>query len=162
MKQDSLFSSDSSPRSSSTTAPAAIYVANIDGGARGNPGPAAYGVVVRTPEGKIVVELAQYLGNQTNNFAEYSGLLAALEYAQQQKLSGLKIFSDSELLVKQMNGQYKVNHPVLRQLHEKAKTLSRQLKHFSIQHVLRRYNAEADALVNRVLDQREIERRQPR
>ena len=155
MKQESLFG-NSTPRS---VAPAAVHTAHIDGGARGNPGPAAYGVVIRSPEGKILVELAKYLGIQTNNFAEYSGLLAALEYAREQKLSALKIFSDSELLVKQMNGEYKVKHPGLRTLFDQAKGLARQLQHFSIQHVLRRYNSEADLLVNQVLDSQERERR---
>ena len=150
MKQNPLFSEPPPPSS-----PSQIFTAYIDGGARGNPGPAAYGVVVRNPEGKILAELGKYLGSQTNNFAEYSGLVAALEYAQKQQLTALKIFSDSELLVKQMNGLYKVNHPVLKKLVDRARELSRQLQHFSIHHVLRRYNRDADQLVNQVLDAQE-------
>jgi ribonuclease HI len=154
LKQESLFSS-SAPTSPGSTIP----TAHIDGGARGNPGPAAYGVVVRGADGKMLAELAKYLGIQTNNFAEYSGLLAALEYAQQQNFPALKIFSDSELLVKQMKGQYKVNHPVLRKLHTRAQELVGGLKAFSIHHVLRNYNRDADRLVNAVLDQEERKQR---
>lgn len=135
--------------------PSSPAVAYIDGGARGNPGPAAYGVVIRTPEGKILAELAEYLGIQTNNYAEYSGLLAALEYAQKQNFTNLKVFSDSELLVKQMKGQYKVKHPVLQTLFTRAKNITRRIEHFSIQHVLRSYNRDADRLVNEVLDREE-------
>jgi ribonuclease HI len=128
--------------------------ANIDGGARGNPGPAAYGVVVRDAKGAVVAELSDYLGIQTNNFAEYSGLLAALDYAVREKQLSLKVLSDSELLVKQMKGQYRVKNPGLLELYERARTLVRKLEHFSIEHVLRQYNREADALVNQVLDSR--------
>ena len=144
MKQKSLFAD--------STAPSSVPIAYIDGGARGNPGPAAYGVVIRTPEGKMLAELAKYLGARTNNFAEYSGLLAALEYAQQQNFPGLKVFSDSELLVKQMNGEYKVSNATLKMLHSQARELVRELQYFSIHHVLRSYNRQADALVNAVLD----------
>lgn len=147
MSQNSLFPEP--------TPSASLAVAYIDGGSRGNPGPAAYGVVIRTPEGKPLAELAQYLGIQTNNYAEYSGLLAALEYAQKQNLSGLKVFSDSELLVKQIKGQYKVKHPVLKTLFARANEITRLLQHFSIQHVLRSSNREADSLVNEVLDREE-------
>jgi probable phosphoglycerate mutase len=151
LTQESLFSTPT--QSKPAPSGSAVPTAHIDGGARGNPGPAAYGVVVRGADGKILAELSKYLGNQTNNFAEYSGLLAALEYAQQQNFPALKIFSDSELLVKQMKGQYKVNHPVLRTLFTRAKELAGGLKSFSIQHVLRSYNRDADRLVNEVLDQ---------
>jgi ribonuclease HI len=128
--------------------------ANIDGGARGNPGPAAYGVVVRDPKGAVIAELSDYLGIQTNNFAEYSGLLAALDYAVREKQLSLKVLSDSELLVKQMKGQYRVKSPGLLELYDRARALVRKLEHFSIEHVLRQYNHEADALVNQVLDSR--------
>jgi ribonuclease HI len=144
LKQKSLFADSATP--------SVIPTAYIDGGARGNPGPAAYGVVIRSPEGKVLIELARYLGIQTNNFAEYSALLAALEYAQQQNFPGLKVFSDSELLVKQMKGEYKVSHPVLKTLHGQARELARKLQHFSVHHLLRRYNRQADRLVNEVLD----------
>ena len=140
-------------------APSDIVTAHIDGGARGNPGPAAYGVIVRNSEGKIVKELGEYLGLRTNNFAEYSGLLAALEYAQKEKIPALKVFSDSELLVKQMKGQYKVNSPGLVPLYERARSLVRQLPYFTIEHVRRERNRDADRVVNQVLDQQE---RKPR
>lgn len=143
MKQKSLFPEPATP---------SVPTAHIDGGARGNPGPAAYGVVVRTAERKLLAELARYIGIHTNNFAEYSALIAALEYAQEQKLPGLKVFSDSELLVRQMQGQYRVKDPVLKNLFARANELARGLQYFSIQHVLRSYNREADRLVNEALD----------
>ncbi len=147
MKQASLFSSE---------APAKAFelIANIDGGARGNPGPAAYGVVIRNAKGEILEELAEYLGIQTNNYAEYSGLLAVLEYAVSHQVSSLKVFSDSELLVRQMRGQYKVSNPVLKEFYARAQALIRKLEHVSIEHVLRDKNKEADRLVNQVLDSR--------
>lgn len=161
MKQESLFGNPEGSNSakSNQSAPAGVPTAHIDGGARGNPGPAAYGVVVRSADGKTLAELARYLGNQTNNFAEYSGLIAALEYAHQQKFSALKVISDSELLVKQMNGQYGVKNPELRRLFTRAKELVGSLDSFSIQHVLRSYNRDADRLVNAVLDQEERKQR---
>jgi len=128
--------------------------ANIDGGARGNPGPAAYGVIVRDAKGEIIAELSDYLGIQTNNYAEYSGLLAALDFAVREKYPSLKVLSDSELLVRQMQGRYKVKSPGLIDLYDRARALVRKLEHFSIDHVLRQYNREADSLVNQVLDSR--------
>jgi ribonuclease HI len=148
LTQKSLFDAPA-PRA---TAPA--IKANIDGGARGNPGPSAYGVVVRNAKEEVIAELSDYLGNQTNNYAEYSGLLAALEFAVRENHLSFKVFSDSELLVKQMKGQYRVKSPGLLELYERARTLVRKLEHFSIEHVLREYNREADALVNQVLDSR--------
>jgi len=127
---------------------------NIDGGARGNPGPAAYGVVVRNAQGKTIAELAEYLGLQTNNFAEYSGLLAALDYALAHGIRSLRVRSDSELMVRQLRGQYKVKNPGLKELYDRAQSMIRKLGQFSIEHVLREYNREADRLVNEVLDQR--------
>lgn len=149
MKQNSLFDSPTPPAGSGFA-----IKANIDGGARGNPGPAAYGVVVRNPKDEIIDELAEYLGLQTNNFAEYSGLLAALEYAVRKKYPSLKVLSDSELLVKQMKGQYRVKSPGLLELYDRARALVSKLERFSIDHVLREYNREADRLVNKVLDNR--------
>ncbi len=96
-------------------------MAHIDGGARGNPGPAGFGVVLYDESGTTVAELSEYLGKQTNNYAEYSGLLAALTYALQHGYKALKVFSDSELMVKQIKGQYKVNNPALKELHGKAR-----------------------------------------
>jgi ribonuclease HI len=148
LTQKSLFDSPA-PRSA---VPA--IKANIDGGARGNPGPSAYGVVVRDSKGEIIAELSDYLGIQTNNFAEYSGLLAVLEFAVRQNHVSLKVLSDSELLVRQMQGRYKVKSPGLIDLYDRARALVRKLEQFSIEHVLREYNREADKLVNKVLDNR--------
>jgi ribonuclease HI len=128
--------------------------ANIDGGARGNPGPSAYGVIVRDAKGEVIAELSDYLGIQTNNYAEYSGLLAALDFAVREKHLSLKVLSDSELLVRQMQGRYKVKSPGLIDLYDRARSLVRKLESFSIEHVLRQYNKEADSLVNQVLDSR--------
>ena len=148
MTQGSLFSKAEPSRRSFE------IVANIDGGARGNPGPAAYGVVVRNAQGEVVKEWGEYLGIQTNNVAEYSALIAALEYAAGAKHKSLKVLSDSELLVRQMRGEYKVKNPALRELYDRAGALTRKLDHFSIEHVLRERNREADRLVNQVLDDR--------
>jgi len=127
-------------------------VANIDGGARGNPGPAAYGVVIRNAQGEVIKEWGEYLGIQTNNVAEYSALVAALEYAVREKHAAMKVLSDSELLVRQMRGQYKVKNAALRDFYEHAQALARKLEQFSIEHVLRERNRAADRLVNQVLD----------
>ena len=131
----------------------AAYQANVDGGSRGNPGPAAYGVVVRDPRGEIVARLKKYIGNNTNNVAEYFGLIAALDYAQNHGIRGLRVESDSELMVKQMRGQYKVKSEELRPLFERAKKMSQAFESFSISHVYREQNKEADALVNQALDE---------
>jgi ribonuclease HI len=127
-------------------------VANIDGGARGNPGPAAYGVVVRNSQGEVIKEWGEYLGIQTNNVAEYSALVAVLEYAVGEHHKALRVLSDSELLVRQMRGQYKVRNPALKDFYARAQALARKLERFSIEHVLRERNRAADRLVNQVLD----------
>jgi ribonuclease HI len=134
------------------TPPAGVHVANIDGASRGNPGPAAYAVVIRDPEGKIVLELAKKFGRDTNNVAEYYALLAALDYATTHGISALRIRSDSELLVRQMQGRYKVKSADLKPLYERASILARQLKYFAIEHVRREQNTDADALANVALD----------
>jgi ribonuclease HI len=148
MTQSSLFEKPEPQRRSFE------IVANIDGGARGNPGPAAYGVVVRNAKGETIKEWGEYLGIQTNNVAEYSALIAALEHAVREKHQSMKVFSDSELLVRQMRGQYKVKNPALQELFSRAQTLARKLGYFSIEHVMRERNREADRLVNQVLDSR--------
>ncbi len=125
----------------------------IDGGARGNPGPAGYGVYIQDETGKRVDELSVYLGVQTNNFAEYSGLVAALEYAIEHKVRAVKIYSDSELLVKQIKGEYKVKSPALLDIYREAKDLIRKLNTFQIRHVMREQNREADRLANRAMDE---------
>jgi ribonuclease HI len=131
----------------------AAYQANIDGGSRGNPGPAAYGVVVRDGSGAIVARLKKYIGVNTNNVAEYFGLIAALDYAQTHGVRALRVESDSELMVKQMRGQYKVRSAELKPLFERAKKMSQGLESFRIEHVYREQNREADALVNQALDE---------
>ncbi len=146
MKQQDLFKPAAPPRN------AFAIVANIDGGSRGNPGPAAYGVVIRNARGEVLAKLGEYIGSETNNVAEYSGLLAALDWAVRENHKSLKVFSDSELLVRQMRGQYRVKNPDLRQLFERAQSLARKLDLFSIEHVRRESNRDADRLVNQVLD----------
>ena len=132
--------------------PAGVYVANIDGASRGNPGPASYAVVLRDPQGKIALELAKNIGRETNNVAEYFALLAALDYATSHNISALRIRSDSELLVRQMQGRYKVKSADLKPLYERAAKLARQLQYFAIEHVRRELNRDADALANVALD----------
>ncbi|HKT87537.1 MAG TPA: ribonuclease HI family protein [Candidatus Sulfotelmatobacter sp.] len=132
--------------------PEHFLVAHSDGGARGNPGPAGYGVVIKDESGRKVAALSEYLGHQTNNFAEYQGLIAALEYALQHGPKALKVISDSELLVRQIKGIYKVKNPTLQDLHGRAKELIGQLKWFSIGHALREHNQEADRLANEAMD----------
>jgi ribonuclease HI len=132
--------------------PAGVHIANIDGASRGNPGPAAYAVVIRDPQGQLVLELAKKFGRDTNNVAEYYALLAALDYATSHGISALRIRSDSELLVRQMQGRYKVKSADLKPLHERASILARQLKYFAIEHVRREQNRDADALANVALD----------
>jgi ribonuclease HI len=140
-----LFSAHENP-------PEHYLVAFSDGGARGNPGPSGYGVLVQDEAGRKVAALSEYLGHQTNNFAEYQGLIAALEYAVGNGHKALKVISDSELLVRQIKGIYKVNNAALRDLHGRAKELIAQLAWFSIGHVLRGHNEEADRLANAAMD----------
>ncbi len=128
------------------------YTAHIDGGARGNPGPSGYGVVIQDPSGKKVAELSEYLGHHTNNYAEYQGLLGVLRYAIAHGVKALKVVSDSELMVRQMKGIYKVKHPELRKLYEEAQQLVRKLEHFEIRHALREHNVDADRLANEAMD----------
>jgi ribonuclease HI len=142
---------DSAPEAKSA-APSA-WRANIDGGSRGNPGPASYGVVIRDPRGGIVARLKKYIGRTTNNVAEYYGLIAALDYAQSNNIRALHIESDSELLVKQMRGQYKVKSTDLQPLFERAKKMSQTFASFQIRHVYREQNREADALANEAMDE---------
>ncbi len=134
------------------TPPAHHLIAHSDGGARGNPGPAGYGVVIKDESGKKIAALSEYLGHQTNNFAEYQGLIAALEYAIKTGPKALKLISDSELLVRQIKGIYKVKNAVLQNLHVRAKELIAQLDWFSIGHAFREQNQEADRLANEAMD----------
>ena len=132
--------------------PEHYLIAHSDGGARGNPGPAGYGVVIKDNTGKKVAGLSEYLGHQTNNFAEYQGLIAALEYAITHGPKALKLISDSELMVKQIKGIYKVKNESLQNLHARAKQLIAKLDWFSIDHALREHNQEADRLANEAMD----------
>jgi ribonuclease HI len=141
---DSLFSSQAPPES--------YLIAHVDGGSRGNPGPAGYGVVITDQSGRKIAALSEYLGHQTNNYAEYHGLLAALDYAVTHEHKALKVVGDSELLVKQIRGEYKVKSPTLQELHRRAQEVIRQLDWFSIQHTLREGNQEADRLANLAMD----------
>jgi ribonuclease HI len=128
------------------------YTANIDGAARGNPGPASYGVLVRRPDGKPLESLGKYIGRHTNNVAEYYALIAALDYAAASGIKRLRVYSDSQLIVNQIKGLYKVKHPDLRPLHERAKKQAATLESFTIQYVPREQNGDADALANAALD----------
>ncbi len=128
-----------------------------DGGSRGNPGPAGSGAVVRDGHGKIVIEVSEFLGNTTNNVAEYTGILRALEKLLEREESAAKhvtvtIKMDSMLVVKQMNGEYKIKHPNLKPLAARVKELSREFKSVSFAHVYREHNKEADKLANLAMD----------
>jgi ribonuclease HI len=132
--------------------PENYLIAHTDGGARGNPGPAGYGIVIHDAKGNKVAALSQYLGRQTNNFAEYQALIGALEYALEHGPKALKVISDSELLVRQIKGIYKVKEPTLRDLYARAREVISKLDWFEIEHVLRGHNREADQLANEAMD----------
>ena len=127
-------------------------IAYVDGASRGNPGPASYGVVIQDPQGKTIETLSGFLGEVTNNVAEYKALLAALEYASRSQTERLKICCDSELVAKQMQGLYRVQSPDLKPLYERARALAGQFKLFRIEHVPRERNHQADLLANQALD----------
>jgi ribonuclease HI len=147
-----LFSTPKTSAKTSVKSGSATHVAHVDGGARGNPGPAGYGVAIQDASGHPVAELSEYLGHHTNNYAEYQGLLAALRYAAEKQIKALTVVSDSELMVRQMKGIYKVRHPELRKLYEQAQLLVRGLEHFEIRHALREHNQVADRLANEAMD----------
>lgn len=132
--------------------PTNIFVAYVDGASRGNPGPASYAVILRGPDGAVRFESGKYIGRVTNNVAEYYGLITALDYAAAQGISRLLVRSDSELLVRQMQGRYKVKSPDLRPLYERARKLAQGFAYFAIEHVPREQNREADELANVALD----------
>jgi ribonuclease HI len=137
---------------------AAAHTAHVDGGARGNPGPSGYGVVIHDASGRKVAELSEYLGHHTNNYAEYQGLLAVLRYAVANSVRALQVVSDSELMVRQMKGIYKVKHPELRKLYEEAQQLVRKLDRFEIRHALREHNRDADRLANEAMDRGRLQK----
>ena len=128
-------------------------VAYIDGGARGNPGPAGYGVRVERPDGTLVEEFRESIGVATNNVAEYRGLLAALEWARAHGCRQVRVRSDSLLLVQQMLGNYKVRNPGLQPLHARARLLVHELGRVAFDHVPRESNTHADRLANAAMDQ---------
>ena len=129
-------------------------VLHVDGGARGNPGPAAIGVVISDPGGEVLEELAEPIGLATNNVAEYRALIRGLERARELDASELEIIGDSELIARQLTGVYKVKHPAMRPLHEQAVAALRGFERWSIRTVPRAQNAHADRLVNAALDAR--------
>jgi probable phosphoglycerate mutase len=138
-----------------------MIVAYIDGGARGNPGPAGYGARIEGPDGTLVAELHGGLGVATNNVAEYNGLLAVLQWAVDHDQPQVHVRADSELLVKQMRGEYKVKNPALQALYVRARLLVAQLDTVKFEHVRRERNKEADRLSNLGMDdaERELGRR---
>jgi ribonuclease HI len=125
---------------------------NVDGGARGNPGPAAIGIVVQTPDGEVLEERGQRIGRATNNVAEYRALLLGIRRAAELGASELELIGDSELVVRQVKGEYKVKDATLRSLHAEAVQALAPFDAWSIRHVRREHNAGADRLVNEVLD----------
>lgn len=123
-----------------------------DGAARGNPGPAGIGVVLSAPDGTVVAELAEYLGELTNNQAEYRALIAGLEKALTMGATTIRIRADSELMVRQLNGEYKVKNEGIRPLFNQVKGLLSRLERYTINHIPRELNAHADALANKAID----------
>jgi ribonuclease HI len=132
--------------------PTDVFTAEVDGASRGNPGPASYAVIIHRPDGSVVYQLGKYLGRATNNVAEYFALITALDYCVASNISRLRVRSDSELLVRQMQGRYKVKSESLKPLHERAIRQSKGLAYFAIEHIPRELNSEADALANVALD----------
>jgi ribonuclease HI len=127
-------------------------VVNVDGGARGNPGPAAIAAVVQDADGQVLQEKGETIGRATNNVAEYRALLLGIELAAALGANELELVGDSELIVRQVEGKYKVKDAALRDLHAEVKRALEPFSHWSIRHVRREHNAEADRLVNEALD----------
>ena len=150
MNSNLLFPSSPTPNRSESSNE--ILIAHCDGGSRGNPGPAGYGAVIEDSQGRILARLSEYLGKRTNNYAEYSALLGVLAWCLENKRPRVRVVADSELMVKQMQGKYKVNSPDLRPLWEEARRRANQLEKFEIQHTLRGGNKEADQLANDAMD----------
>ena len=147
-----LFEHSALPKSAPSKSTGDWFTAHCDGGSRGNPGPSGYGAVVEDAQGQVVASLSQFLGIQTNNYAEYSGLLAVLTWALETGAKRLRVVSDSELMVKQMKGLYKVKSPGLLPLWQEAKRLAARLDGFEMRHTLRGGNKEADRLANEAMD----------
>jgi ribonuclease HI len=138
-----------------------LIIAHVDGGSRGNPGPAAYAVVVSTADGNHLASISKYLGHATNNVAEYEGLLAAVNYALEHGHGRLRVVTDSELMARQINRQYKVKNPNLKVLYDRARKLIAQFDAFRIEHVRREHNREADRLANEAMDAAEKQKKTP-
>jgi ribonuclease HI len=128
-------------------------VVHVDGGSRGNPGPAAAAAVIHTADGELLDESMRVLGRATNNVAEYQGLILGLERARELGATEVEVYNDSELVAHQINGRYKVKHPDMRPLYLQAMEALRGFDRWSVRPVPRASNAEADALVNRALDE---------
>jgi ribonuclease HI len=126
----------------------------VDGASRGNPGHAGAGALIKDHEGNVIKEFIRYLGMATNNMAEYQALLMGLEGALSIGASRITVFADSELMVRQVKGEYRVKSPALLPMHERAMALIRRFKSFSISHVARERNMEADSLANRAIDEK--------
>jgi ribonuclease HI len=137
-----------------------MITAYIDGGARGNPGPAGYGAHIEGADGEILAELHGGLGVATNNVAEYNGLLAALQWAKQHGHARVHIKADSLLIVEQMKGNYKVKHPGLQPLHARARLLAHEVGRVTFEHVRREFNKDADRLSNLGMDEAEAQLKQ--
>src|ERR1700722_896638 len=144
----SLFSEAAPPKTATT----GWINAHCDGGARGNPGPSGYGALIQDDHGMVIAELSEFLGMRTNNYAEYSGLLGCLQYALDHNHPRLRVVSDSELMVKQIQGKYQVKSPDLKPLYEEAKRRIAKLQGFEITHALRHKNKDADRLANEAMD----------
>jgi ribonuclease HI len=142
------------PRVHPSAVPGTIRI-HIDGAARGNPGPAGVGVLIIGPDGQVAERIHRAIGEATNNVAEYRALLLALERARALGHTEIEVYSDSELLVRQLQGRYQVRHPALQRLYRTAQERIAGLRRFSIQHVPREQNVEADALANRAIDEAE-------
>jgi len=147
----SLFD-EPAPKPEKPTSSNEILIAHCDGGSRGNPGPAGYGAVIEDQNGRILARLSEFLGKRTNNYAEYSALLGVLAWCLENNRPRVRVVADSELMVKQMQGKYKVNSPDLRPLWEEARRRASKLEKFEIQHTLRGGNKEADQLANDAMD----------
>lgn len=135
----------------------AALQAYIDGGARGNPGPAGYGVLIQDESENVIHEEARFIGVQTNNYAEYRALIYALQYAVDNGVESFRVYSDSELLVRQINGQYKVKAPNLKPVFAEASSLVARIPNFRISHIPRRKNHLADKLANKAMDQSDLD-----
>jgi ribonuclease HI len=135
--------------------PQKLVIINTDGGARGNPGPAGIGLVIKSETGELLYSYGAYIGDTTNNVAEYSALIKALEESVNLGATTVRIQMDSELIVKQMQGIYKIKQPALQELAAQVIALLKKFNSYSFVHVRREFNKEADALVNQALDARQ-------